>query len=337
MSIKQGGNRFHGSGWWFGQRSALDANELFNEANGGPKPDHVRDQYGFSLGGPIKNNKTFFFVDFEALRQNDPFNIDAFVPTALERAGDFRNSLQPIFNPFSFDSPGVRSDFTTPNVIDPGLIDPIGQKIINLYPQPTDPNAAPGDLNFHKSVLIRPLAGSLTSRSTTTSRTGIIYLAVTATCIAITLSPLFSGTATGGVADGLSSITNVHNASLEDSFTISPNVVWTNRFALDRAVSPVTENYPKFDTVFDQPGDAPLGQANHLTRFPTIQMDNNATSLFNQCCTDTTFAHTLYSYSSSLSWARGRQIWKFGGEQRLFFNNFFQPGSPTGFFHLRKA
>ena len=54
---------------------------------------------------------------------------------------------------FSFDSPGIRSDFSTPNVIDPGLIDPIGQKIINLYPQPTDPNAAPGDLNFHQSVL----------------------------------------------------------------------------------------------------------------------------------------------------------------------------------------
>ena len=57
--LKQGTNKFHGSGWWFGQRSALDANELFNEANGGAKPDHARDQYGFSLGGPIKKNKTF--------------------------------------------------------------------------------------------------------------------------------------------------------------------------------------------------------------------------------------------------------------------------------------
>jgi hypothetical protein len=66
-------------------------------------------------------------------------------------------------------------------------------------------------------------------------------------------------------------------------------------------------------------------------------MDNNATSLFDQCCTDTGFAHTLYSYSSSLSWARGRQIWKFGGEQRLFFNNFFQPGNPTGFFHFTQG
>ncbi len=121
--LKQGTNKFHGSGWWFGQRSALDANEFFNNASGTPKPDHARDQYGFSLGGPIKKSKTFFFVDFEALRQNDPFNIDAVVPTALERTGDFRNSLNPIFNPFSIigwtQRLAFRAGFTIPNVIDP--------------------------------------------------------------------------------------------------------------------------------------------------------------------------------------------------------------------------
>ena len=68
--LKEGGNKFHGSGWWFGQRSALDANDFFSNAQGIAKPDHVRDQYGFSLGGPIKKEKTFFFVDFEKVREN---------------------------------------------------------------------------------------------------------------------------------------------------------------------------------------------------------------------------------------------------------------------------
>src|SRR6185312_12854691 len=114
--MKQGTNKFHGSGWWFGQRSALDANEFFNAASGTAKPDHARDQYGFSLGGPLKRNRTFFFVDLEAIRQNDPFDINAFVPTDLERTGDFRNSVFPIFNPFNVTN-GVRSDFTVPNLI----------------------------------------------------------------------------------------------------------------------------------------------------------------------------------------------------------------------------
>ena len=87
--LKEGGNKFHGSGWWFGKRSALDANEFFRNANGIPNPEHSRNQYGFSLGGPIKKQKTFFFVDFEKTKEINPSNIDAFVPSALERNGDF--------------------------------------------------------------------------------------------------------------------------------------------------------------------------------------------------------------------------------------------------------
>src|SRR5579864_495714 len=90
MVLKQGSNNFHGSGWWYGQRSTFDARDYFNS---GEKPDHVRDQYGFAVGGPIIKNKTFFFVDFEKTRQNDPQNIEGIVPTDLERTGDFSQSL----------------------------------------------------------------------------------------------------------------------------------------------------------------------------------------------------------------------------------------------------
>jgi hypothetical protein len=339
--MKQGTNRFHGSGWWFGQRSALDANELFNAASGGSKPDHARDQYGFSLGGPVLHNKTFFFVDYEGIRQNDPFQIDAIVPTALERTGDFSQSLRPIYNPFSIIGVDpmtglrIRAPFSTPNVIDPGLIDPIGQKIINMYPMPTDPNAALGENNFHQAVLNKntgrqfdiKLDHNFTDRSHLSGRYSNLHSEGS-------IPTIFGDGDWGCCGDGLIGTTDVHNASLEHNFTITPSVVWTNRFALDRAVSPVNEDYPKLNTVFDQPGDVFLAQANHLDRFPTIQTDSDAISLFNQCCTDTGFAHTLYSYSSAMSWAKGRQIWKFGGEQRLFFNNFFQPGNPTGQFYF---
>src|SRR5579864_3119295 len=61
MALKSGTNNFHGSGWWFGQRAGTDARDFFNPASIGPKPEHARDQYGVSLGGPIIKNKTFFF------------------------------------------------------------------------------------------------------------------------------------------------------------------------------------------------------------------------------------------------------------------------------------
>ena len=144
MLLKQGSNNFHGSGWWYGQRAAFDARDYFNS---GEKPDHVRDQYGFSLGGPIKKSKTFFFVDFEKVRQQDPINLEGIVPTDLERRGDFSQSpanlpdpSNPdtanagIYNPFSCVPSGgscVRTQFPN-NKIPAGSINPIGQKILNL-------------------------------------------------------------------------------------------------------------------------------------------------------------------------------------------------------------
>jgi hypothetical protein len=353
--LKEGGNKFHGSGWWFGQRSALDANDFFSNAQGIPRPDHLRDQYGFSLGGPIKKQKTFFFVDFERVRQNDPVHIDAFVPTALERMGDFRSTQlqdnngnpvqQQIFNPFNVftDNSGAacpvgntcRRDFTVPNVIDSGLIDSIGQAIINMYPMPTVANAGPGVQNYHQVILSKNTGWQYDVKvDHHFSEKHKISLRESYLHSLFTVPTVFGD---GDFNDGFTGPTDVHNAVIEDNWSPTATMVWTNRLGIDRAVSPVTENYPKASTVFNQPGDQILTQANGATRFPTIQMDNNATSLFNQCCTDTGFAHTLGTFSSSLSWVKGRQIWKFGGEQRLFYNNFLQPQNPTGFFHFTQG
>ena len=60
------------------------------------------------------------------------------------------------------------------------------------------------------------------------------------------------------------------------------------------------------------------------------------TSLFNQCCVDTHFAHTLVSYSSALQLAKGAHSITIGGEQRVFFNYFWQPDNPTGIFDFSR-
>src|SRR6266550_2682815 len=160
MVLKQGSNNFHGSGWWYGQRSNFDARDFFNT---GEKPDHVRDQYGFAVSGPIVRNKTFFFFDIEKTRQNDPSNLEGFVPTDLMRHGDF-SELQAIDEPVTiFDPKNVtcdpdsgectRAHFETENVIPQGEIDPIGQAVINLYPEPNVEGALFPEPNFRQVVL----------------------------------------------------------------------------------------------------------------------------------------------------------------------------------------
>src|SRR5580700_2133410 len=98
MVMKSGTNSFHGSGWYFLQRPQMDARDFFNpEPN--PKPDSRRDQGGFSLGGPIRKNRTFFFVDFEKVKSSGASSWNATVPTLAERQGDFSGTQNPIYDP----------------------------------------------------------------------------------------------------------------------------------------------------------------------------------------------------------------------------------------------
>ena len=107
----------------------------------------------------------------------------------------------------------------------------------------------------------------------------------------------------------------------------------TSRFSVDRVHAPgISNKYPTLSSV----GLSPVLAANGLTRMPTIGVDDPFLSLFTQCCVDTHFAHTLSSYSSGLQWVKGRHSIKFGGEQRVFFNNFWQPDNPTGIFNFSR-
>ncbi len=63
--LKSGTNNIHGSAFYFHRNSALDARNFFDVV----KPPFRRHQFGGSVGGPIKKDKTFFFANFEALRQ----------------------------------------------------------------------------------------------------------------------------------------------------------------------------------------------------------------------------------------------------------------------------
>ena len=131
----------------------------------------------------------------------------------------------------------------------------------------------------------------------------------------------------------LNSTTDVYNDGLEYTYTPTANTLWISHFGMDRVAQPSFSKTPD-PTSFGFP--AILNQ-NGVSRMPAILPNSNGdysrfTPLFSQCCVDTKFAHTLLNYSSAFSWTHGRHSFKFGGEQRLFYNNFFQPNYPTGLF-----
>lgn len=89
MITRSGTNKFHGSAYDFVRDGSLDANNWFANRAGDPIPALRRNNYGFTIGGPIIKNKTFFFFDYDRLRSSGLSTASGAVPTDLMRAGDF--------------------------------------------------------------------------------------------------------------------------------------------------------------------------------------------------------------------------------------------------------
>ena len=155
LVTKSGTNSIHGSVYDYFRNSALDANSWGNDHSVplSPKGLFHRNQFGATLGGPVsRSHRVFFFVDYEGLRQPDVESSGFLtVPTAKMHNGDFSELLDPncaalcgqIYNPFSThqvtDASGThytRDPFTN-NQIPQTLWDSVGQKILALYPMPT--------------------------------------------------------------------------------------------------------------------------------------------------------------------------------------------------------
>ncbi|WP_052313286.1 TonB-dependent receptor [Terriglobus roseus] len=97
-SLRSGTNQFHGNVWEFIRNTALNANGYFKAAAG--KPRLNRNQFGFTLGGPIWRDKTFFFTDYEGYREVASTVQSAVLPTLNQRLGNFGASV-PVRNPYT--------------------------------------------------------------------------------------------------------------------------------------------------------------------------------------------------------------------------------------------
>src|SRR6266403_889037 len=107
---RSGTNDFHGSAYEFLRNSALDARNYFEDPTAGKAP-FKRNQFGGGIGGPIVKNKTFFFADYEGIRQAKGISNVNFVPSADARNGILQSG--------------------------PVTVDPSVQQYLALYPVPS--------------------------------------------------------------------------------------------------------------------------------------------------------------------------------------------------------
>jgi outer membrane receptor protein involved in Fe transport len=149
-ATRAGTNAFHGSIYGYMRKDKFNANSWTNNRNNVPKGKEDIKQYGFTLGGPVRRDHTFFFINMERSKSLTPDNLIRTVPTVLQRAGDFSQTrtsagqLITIYDPLTTrpnPAGGFIRDPFPGNVIPADRIDPIAKAILDHYPQPTNDNA----------------------------------------------------------------------------------------------------------------------------------------------------------------------------------------------------
>ncbi|PYX87290.1 MAG: hypothetical protein DMG68_12285, partial [Acidobacteria bacterium] len=126
---RSGTNAFHGSAYEFLRNSRLDARNFFDA---GTIPPFKRNQFGGALGGPIVKNHTFFFADYEGIRQSKGITSVTTVPSAAARSGNLCSAPD--------------TGTCTPNTI---TVDPAAQAYLTFYHLPQQPLAgSDGDIGI---------------------------------------------------------------------------------------------------------------------------------------------------------------------------------------------
>ncbi|MFL6351404.1 MAG: carboxypeptidase-like regulatory domain-containing protein [Bryobacteraceae bacterium] len=156
VETKSGTNVFHGSGFEFLQNNIFQARDPFTQGlhdPGTPTPPHrglpaLRwNQFGGSIGGPIKKDKLFFFGDYQGTQRRIGASQSIRVPTAAERAGNLSDLGVPIYDPNTGNPDGTgRAIFPDANIA--GRISPPAAAILAALALPNIAASDPASPNY---------------------------------------------------------------------------------------------------------------------------------------------------------------------------------------------
>ncbi|HEY8223977.1 MAG TPA: TonB-dependent receptor [Pyrinomonadaceae bacterium] len=314
--LKSGSNDVHGSVFEFYRNGALDARNFFAPSSE-PKPKYLRNQFGVSLGGPIKRDRTFFFSDYEGTRSREGITRVTNVPTALERAGNFSQSFfgAPI-DPFTgMPFPG--------GVIDPTRINAVGHAIAALYPLP---NRSVPFQNFVSSPTQRDRNDSfdarldhrLTNRADLTFR----YSFGDRNLFEPFTGPSFS--VVSGFGDTVKR--RSQNAMAGLTYVFTPNLVNETRVALSRVASSVTQQASILNPNVGLPVISPNARDAGLS-FITV---TGFSPLGDEGNNPQNSVTNVYQLLEAANYVRGNHLIKFGADLRFAQQNAFRDVESRG-------
>jgi hypothetical protein len=292
---KSGTNDFHGSVFEFLRNTDLNA---YTWGALSASPLH-RNQYGASVGGPVRKDKTFFFGSWSGLRQiQTNFMNTAVVPTALERAGNFSSS-KPVPN-----DPLSKSPFPG-NVIPANRLDPTAMNILNRY----IPAQANSSGNVFQGQVPSPYNSDefLAKVDHTLTPNQVVTFSYFETSGSNKFTPTNTNLPTWSVQQFN---WRQHNANASDTWTFSPNAV--NQFW-----ATYTRNFGgRLNLPQTSLGD--LGSQFRIQGTPSLpQIAVTGYFTLGQAIAGPVAGSNFYSMRDMVSYTRGKHTLKFGGELSL--------------------
>ena len=313
FSLKSGTNNFHGNLYEFLRNDILDARGFFNSG----KPPLRQNEFGGTFGGPIKKDKTQFFVAYSGftLRGGLPTGGLVTLPTVKERTGDFSDYPAPIFDPATTKPDGQGGFVRTPfpgNIIPANRISPIAQRSIELLP---NPDIAGAVFNNYVDRSFQPSTEHAFSvkvdqvLSDKQRLSGAFWHVKNDTVV--------NGPVAGEWNPGLRvTPTNASGIRLNHFYNISPSLL--NHFGFGYMLTEPTWTFWKAD---DRKGNQTLqipGIPADANGYPNLYFDQIYQYLGNaQQNGYDPQRYTNWSWVDDLSWVKGRHQLKFGTMLRL--------------------
>jgi hypothetical protein len=311
LQSKSGTNNWHGSLFEFFRNDALDAADFFSNETSQPKNALRYNQFGGSLGGPLRHDKTFFFADYQGTVTHTAQPMVTSVPLDSQRSGNFSGSAVPIYDPFS--SSLARTPFPG-NMISPSLLDPAAVKITTLLPQPNQFDAAGNPLPFNNYAVTRVdtsdfqafdlrLDHQFSSNSTLFARHSFQNTDA--------FTPSIFGLPLGGsvLGAGATAARN-QNAGIGYTYQISATMMNDVRVGLNRQTTALTqEDYGQnLSEQFGIPGVNVSPQTSGLSNLVINGLFNIGGSLL----TPLQIATTDWNFTDKITWVKGRHVIRLG-------------------------
>ncbi len=339
LVTRSGTNQFHGSAYEFFRNDKLNANDWNSNRFGRPKGVFHDNVFGGAIGGPIwipklynGKDKTFFFLNYEGTRRRTGSNAQlASVPTELERAGDFSQTLidsgipARVFDPLTsrvVDGRVLRSAFPG-NRIPQSRIDPLSRIYLGFYPDANQPARANSshDQNFVGS------ASTPLDNNRWTGRLDHYWSEKHNSHFTLTYFDQFS--AANRWLSALQPITTnddvAYTMAFDHSYMMTPTTIFNMKLGAVRSKSFAGSQVDANSAGWNLSPEVINLLGTTLNRVPTLGTADTINGLGGGSVTDN--RDTIYSGQFSLQKQTGRHTIKMGYEHRRYYSNIYSGGT----------